>query len=111
LFWLNAKARLGSRACLDFFVSSILPNWVKLVGQLFLTFIWLVLNELSCFPEAGGLDSFLLGFWGVEWDKLLICYEVMPIEFGKQGRDKSGMGLGGGRRRRFVNQQRVTSNE
>ena len=67
--------------------------------------------ELSCFPEAGGLDSFLLGFWGVEWDKLLICYEVMPIEFGKQGRDKSGMGLGGGRRRRFVNQQRVTSNE
>jgi len=66
LFWLNAKARLGSRACLDFFVSSILPNWVKLVGQLFSTFIAFVLMELSCFPEAGGLDSFLLGFWGVE---------------------------------------------
>ena len=30
------------------------------------TFIWFVLMELSCFPEAGGLDSFLLRFWGVE---------------------------------------------
>jgi hypothetical protein len=56
----------GEPGLLDFFVSSILPNWVKLVGQLFLTFICFVLMELFCFPEAGGLDSFLLGFWGVE---------------------------------------------
>jgi hypothetical protein len=69
--WLNAKARLGSRACLDFFVSSILSNWVKLVGQLFLTFFSFVLMGLACFAEAGGLDSFLLVFWGVEWGKWL----------------------------------------
>jgi hypothetical protein len=62
LLRLNAKARLGSRACLDFFVSSILPNWVKLLCQLFLTFFSFVLMGLACFPEAWGLDSFLLGF-------------------------------------------------
>jgi hypothetical protein len=29
--------------------------------------------ELSCFPEAWGLDRNLLGFWGVCGRKWLIC--------------------------------------